>query len=154
MTSQLATPWIRQFGNHSAWFVATVGQVIKQKNILKSPSSSHFRLQKITLRGTRTRNLWIRSPTRYPLRQQGLISVAGARFEISCSRIQLVWNKSFRLCSAWTGILKSWASSSGTIRENVYFQNLWSSFWSWLSSYCKRKTVHWLNEALKITVLD
>ena len=29
---------------------------------------------KDTLRGTRTHNLWIRSPTRYPLRQQGLNS--------------------------------------------------------------------------------
>ena len=31
-------------------------------------------IEKDTLRGTRTHNLWIRSPTRYPLRQQGLES--------------------------------------------------------------------------------
>ena len=36
--------------------------------------------QKITLRGTRTHNLWIRSPTRYPLRQQGLDNTLDRQF--------------------------------------------------------------------------
>ena len=44
--------------------MTAITDLVRDVNVVKKLKS--------TLRGTRTHNLWIRSPTRYPLRQQGL----------------------------------------------------------------------------------